>query len=100
MIQGRGKGIGKGKGKRHRKILRENIKGITKPDLRRLARRGGVKRISAGVYEEARNALKIFLHEVLRDVVSYVEYKNKKTISVMEVLLALKKRGRTLYGFK
>ena len=31
---------------RHRKILRDRMKGITKPALRRLARRGGVKRIS------------------------------------------------------
>ena len=42
-----GKGLGKGGAKRHRKILRDNIQGITKPAIRRLARRGGVKRISA-----------------------------------------------------
>ena len=40
-----GKGLGKGGAKRHRKILRDNIQGITKPAIRRLARRGGVKRI-------------------------------------------------------
>lgn len=38
-----GKGLGKGGAKRHRKILRDNIQGITKPAIRRLARRGGVK---------------------------------------------------------
>ncbi|GAA55915.1 histone H2A [Clonorchis sinensis] len=32
--------------KRHRKVLRDNIQGITKPAIRRLARRGGVKRIT------------------------------------------------------
>jgi histone H3/H4 len=31
---------------RHRKILRDNIQDITKPAIRRLDRRGGVKRIS------------------------------------------------------
>ena len=41
-----GKGLGKGGAKRHRKILRDNIQGITKPAIRRLARRGDVKRIS------------------------------------------------------
>ena len=41
-----GKGLGKGGVKRHRKVLRDNIQGITKPAIRRLARRGGVKRIS------------------------------------------------------
>ncbi|CAG8549380.1 13500_t:CDS:2 [Acaulospora morrowiae] len=106
ITPGRGKG-GKGLGKggkvstqRHRKLLRENIKGITKPDIRRLARRGGVKRISAAIYDQARSALKDFLTDTLRDVVSYLEYERKKTIGVMEVLLALKRRGKTLYGFE
>ena len=45
-----GKGLGKGGAKRHRKILRDNIQGITKPAIRRLARRGGVKRISASTF--------------------------------------------------
>ena len=49
-----GKGLGKGGAKRHRKILRDNIQGITKPAIRRLARRGGVKRISGLIYEEVR----------------------------------------------
>ena len=39
-----GKGLGKGGAKRHRKVLRDNIQGITKPAILRLARRGGVKR--------------------------------------------------------
>ena len=33
-------------------VLRDNIQGITKPAIRRLARRGGVKRISGLIYEE------------------------------------------------
>ena len=37
-----GKGLGKGGAKRHRKVLRDNIQGITKPAIRRLARRGGL----------------------------------------------------------
>ena len=44
-----GKGLGKGGAKRHRKVLRDNIQGITKPAIRRLARRGGVKRISGAI---------------------------------------------------
>ena len=54
-----GKGLGKGGAKRHRKILRDNIQGITKPAIRRLARRGGVKRISGLIYEETRGVLKV-----------------------------------------
>ena len=43
-----GKGLGKGGAKRHRKVLRDNIQGITKPTFRRLAHRGGVKRVCYG----------------------------------------------------
>jgi hypothetical protein len=45
---------------RHRIMLRDTIQGITKPAIRRLARRGGVKRISGLIYEETRGVLKIF----------------------------------------
>ena len=65
-----GKGLGKGGAKRHRKVLRDNIQGITKPAIRRLARRGGVKRISGLIYEETRGVLKVFLENVIRDAVS------------------------------
>ena len=65
-----GKGLGKGGAKRHRKVLRDNIQGITKPAIRRLARRGGVKRISGLIYEETRGVLKVFLENVIRDSVS------------------------------
>ena len=60
-----GKGLGKGGAKRHRKVLRDNIQGITKPAIRRLARRGGVKRISGLIYEKTRGVLKVFLENVL-----------------------------------
>merc|ERR1711971_1374822 len=54
--RGKGKGgMGGGKsGAKHftnNKTLRESILGITKPAIRRLARRGGVKRISSYIYE-------------------------------------------------
>ena len=68
-----GKGLGKGRAKRHRKVLRDNIQGITKPAIRRLARRGGVKRISGLIYEETRGVLKVFLENVIRVAVTYTE---------------------------
>ncbi|KAL7990089.1 hypothetical protein Chor_012755 [Crotalus horridus] len=69
-----GKGLGKGGAKRHQKVLRDNIQGITKPAIRRLARRGGVKRISGLIYEETRGVLKVFLENVIRDAVTYNEH--------------------------
>ncbi|GJR18515.1 putative histone H14 [Tanacetum coccineum] len=92
-----GKGLGKGGAKRHRKVLRDNIQGITKPAIRRLARRGGVKRISGLIYEETRGVLKIFLENVIRDAVTYTEHARRKTVTAMDVVYALKRQGRTLY---
>ncbi|XP_043945713.1 uncharacterized protein LOC122816760 [Protopterus annectens] len=94
-----GKGLGKGGAKRHRKVLRDNIQGITKPAIRRLARRGGVKRISGLIYEETRGVLKVFLENVIRNAVTYTEHAKRKTVTAMDVVYALKRQGRTLYGF-
>ena len=84
---------------RHRRVLRDNIQGITKPAIRRLARRGGVKRISGLVYEETRNALKDFLKDIIGDAVTYSDHARRRTVTNMDILYSLKKRGRTLYGF-
>ncbi len=94
-----GKGLGKGGAKRHRIVLRDNLQGITKPAIRRLARRGGVKRISGLVYEETRGVLKIFLENVIRDSTLYTIHSRRMTVTAMDVVYALKRQGRTLYGF-
>ena len=94
-----GKGLGKGGAKRHRKVLRDNVQGITKPAIRRLARRAGVMRIGGGVYDKTRYVLKMFLEDVIRDAVTYTEHARRKTVTAMDVVYALKRQGRTLYGF-
>ncbi|CAK5024182.1 unnamed protein product [Meloidogyne enterolobii] len=81
-----GKGLGKGGAKRHRKVLRDNIQGITKPAIRRLARRGGVKRISGLIYEETRGVLKVFLENVIRDAVTYCEHCRFTTLKIKEFI--------------
>ena len=57
----KGNGLGMGGAMRHRKLLRGSIYGITKPAIRRLARRAGVKRISGFIYDETRRVLRAFL---------------------------------------
>ncbi|CAN8102167.1 unnamed protein product [Discula destructiva] len=91
-----GKGVGV---KRHRKIIRDTIRGITRPDIRRLARRGGVKRISAGIYPDIREALRARLWLILRDCATYVEYRQAKTVTVNDVIHSLRRIGRPIYGF-
>ena len=75
------------------------MNGISKPAIRRLARRGGVKRISGLVYEETREVLKEFLMMVIQDATAYTEHARRKTVTAMDIVYALKRRGRTLYGF-
>jgi len=95
-----GKGIGKGLiRRRQRKILKDTIHGISKGEIKRMARRGGVKRISAQIYEDTRAALRDYLTGVLKDVVIYTEHANRKTVTVADVVFALRRRGRPIYGF-
>ncbi|OWZ07252.1 Histone H4 [Phytophthora megakarya] len=101
-MPGRGKGIagtGTGGAKRHRKIIRDNIQGITNPAIRRLARRAGVVRISGLVYYETRAVLRFFLSTLIRDAILYAEHGSRKTVKGIDVIYALKRQGRTLYGF-
>ncbi|TIA29136.1 hypothetical protein D6C78_10390 [Aureobasidium pullulans] len=75
-----GKGLGKPGARRHLKIARDNIEGITKPSIRRLTRRGGVK-------------------QAIRDAVAYTEHVQRKTVTSLDVVHALKHQGHNIYGF-
>ena len=74
--------------------------GITNPSIRRIARRGGVKRISSLVYNEARWILRDFLIETIRDSVTYMEHAKRKTLTALDVIYALKRKNRMIYGFE
>ena len=41
----------------------------------------------------------MFLENVIRDAVTYTEHARRKTVTAMDVVYALKRQGRTLYGF-
>lgn len=100
-MSGRGKGtkgLGKGGSKRHRKVIRDSIQGVTNPSIRRLARRGGVKRISRLMYEETRGVLQESLKKVIQNAVTYMIHARRKTVTANDVVLALKREGRTIYG--
>ncbi|GMF31549.1 unnamed protein product [Phytophthora lilii] len=101
-MSGRGQGAhgaGKGGSKRHLRILSDNIQGTSKRSIRRLARRAGVVRILGLVYEETRAVLKVFVSNLVSDALVYTEHANRKTVTTMDVVYALKHQGRTLYGF-
>jgi histone H4 len=82
---------------RHR-VLRDNIPGITKSCIRRLARRSGVKRISGLIYDETRGVLKVFVERLIRDAVNCTKRARRKTVTAMDVAHALKWPGCPLSG--
>ena len=55
--------------------------------------------MSSCIYEETRGVLTVFLVNLLRDTMKFTEYARRKTVSALDVVHALKKQGRTLYGF-
>merc|ERR1712118_270257 len=84
---------------RHRKLLHDTIDGVTRPAIRRMARRGGVKRLASLSYEAIRTVLRQFLHRLLHDVVAYTEHGKRKTVLPQDVIHALGRIGRTIYGY-
>ena len=86
-----GKGLGKiGAKKRHRKVTRDNLQGITKPAIKRLARAGSVKQVSGLLYDETRNILQEFLNGVVKDATIYTEHARRKTLTAFDAVQALK----------
>ena len=66
---------GKGALIRCRKVLKKAIYGISKATFLQLARRGGVKRFSGNIYEESRGVLKVFVEQIIKDVITFCEYR-------------------------
>lgn len=95
-----GKQASKGKAKRHvKKTVDTKHYQVSKGALRRLARRGGVKRISDNSYGAMREFADAMLVRVTKDSIVYAESAKRKTVTAMDVVYALKKNGKTLYGY-
>jgi histone H4 len=79
-------------------VLRDNVQGVTKNAIRRLARRAGCLRLSCLVYEETRSALRHFLETVLRDAVHFTEHARRRVVTEADVLAAGARNGVRCYG--
>jgi histone H4 len=93
------RGLGKGAGKRLRVWPHDPLQCVTQSAIRRLARRGGVKRMNTEVFPEVRTVLREFLCGVIHDAALYTDAAQRKTMIVADIVHALKRRGYTLYGF-
>jgi len=85
--------------KRVKKVLASNSRGVTRGSIRRLARRGGVKRISGLLYEEVRGVLAGFVEKIVQGATAYSEHAGRKTVTAVDVVQSLKRDGKLLYGY-
>lgn len=100
--------------RRHRLRARnaDAIQGVTRPAIRRLARRGGVLRIQKEIYDEARKVLRDRLAEILRKLVALlggsdreraqacVQDPGRKTVTTQDVVWILYRMNQPIYGFE
>jgi histone H3/H4 len=85
------------KPKKPRKILRDNIQGLTKPSLMRLIKVAGCARASGLVYEELRGMIKVELEHSLEKIATIVEGSRKKTLTFEALKFYADGEGEKLY---
>ncbi len=91
-------------GVRHKKPSKSPLEAVGKPAIRRLARRGGVARISAEVYQSMRDTANAYLDSVVERALLYLECrvgKNGGVLTATDVIYALKSTthgGVTFYS--
>lgn len=71
----------------------------TKGSMRRVARKGGVKRMTHSVLPEMQAVLHSFVKSLITDVIFYAESAKRSTVVASDVIHALRKRGKHLYGY-
>ena len=56
--------------------------------------------MSGLIYAETREVLKQFIEQVLKLTIEYTSYGQRKTVRALDVILAAKHLGITMYGFE
>jgi len=69
------------------KVLRDNIQGINRYSLRRIAIEAGNPRVSGLVYEEVRSIIVAWLEEIFKLLVAVIEQRRAKTIKIRDIEL-------------
>ena len=70
---------------------------IGRNDVKRIARRGGTKRMRQGFTAEVNEQLRAYLQTVLQDTTAIAEMRGKKTVRLEDVLHVLERRGYPMY---
>jgi histone H4 len=90
-----------------RKKGRRNVLGLAyegqnfvgRGDIRRLVRRGGVRRLSRDVYPEVADCILNFLNQMVKDSLAFTTHCRRKTVLVKDVIFAAKRHRRQFIGF-
>jgi histone H4 len=93
--------LGTGGSKRHRRVLRDNIQGVTAPMLTALMRKAGLPAEDEGTalcFEESRGILKTYLERVIRIAVTCTEHARSKVVSAEDMLKGLEGQGAVRLG--
>jgi len=93
-----GRGQGGRTSVRHRmKMKKQGMENLTVNAIKRLARRGGVTRMSKLIVEPVRESMQLFLLMLAKYSIIYMQQEKKTTIRLPHVLQALKKMNRIHY---
>jgi histone H4 len=93
-----GRGQGGRTSVRHRmKTKKQGMENLTVNAIKRLARRGGVTRMSKLIVEPVRESMQLFLLMLAKYSIIFMEQDKKTTIRLPHVLQALKKMNRIHY---
>jgi histone H4 len=55
--------------------------------------------MSSAIYGEVRTTVKTLLEAIIRDIVLYTDHAKRKTVTVLDVVHALNRRGTPIVGF-
>jgi len=84
--------------KRHQQARVTGVANLSNPGFRRLARKGGVKRISNESFDTGRHLVDEFVNNIVHDAVLMCESAKRKTVTSGDVSFALKRNNMTLLG--
>ena len=92
--QGKKRGV-----KKNDASSRKHPNSFSNGGIKRLARRAGVKRMSADSFATIRDSAERFLDKVVANALLYTECAQRMTVYPQDVVYALKLQGRNLYGY-
>jgi len=81
-----------------RGVVVGTVPSIRRPAIKRLARRGGVKRLSKDTYDEVRKALENYLQGVVKKALLMTHHDRRKTVQSADIVEALKLNNSPIYG--